>query len=54
MPEGPTTLADFNDPITTVDQLEAHAGTAPEKVRVKEIKALDSLCRQFIARTPSA
>ncbi|WP_209018035.1 pyridoxamine 5'-phosphate oxidase family protein [Roseibium aggregatum] len=52
MPEDPTTLSDFNDPITTVDQLEAHAGTAPEKVRVKEIKALDSLCRQFIARSP--
>ncbi|EAV42492.1 hypothetical protein SIAM614_28032 [Stappia aggregata IAM 12614] len=52
MPEDPTTLADFDDLITTVGQLEAHAGTAPEKVKVKEITALDDLCRQFIARSP--
>lgn len=52
MPPADTPLAQFSDTIDTVEALEAHAGTAPEKVRVKEITALDDLCRDFIARSP--
>lgn len=52
MPESGSPFSDFTDTIETIEQLEAHAGTAPEKVRVKEISALDDLCRDFIARAP--
>jgi len=52
MPADPSPFAAFTDVIENLEQLEAHAGTAPEKVRVKEITALDDLCRQFIARSP--
>jgi len=52
MPESGPYFSQFTDTIETAAQLEAHAGTAPEKVRVKEISALDDLCRDFIARSP--
>jgi PPOX class probable FMN-dependent enzyme len=52
MPADPSPFAAFTDVLETAEQLEAHAGTAPEKVRVKEIEELDDLCRQFIARSP--
>jgi len=42
----------FTDTIDTLAELEAHAGTAPEKVLVKEISELDDLCRDFISRSP--
>ncbi|MHA7775503.1 MSMEG_1061 family FMN-dependent PPOX-type flavoprotein [Roseibium sp. M-1] len=52
MPADPSPFAAFSDVIETAEELEAHAGTAPEKVRVKEITALDDLCRAFISRAP--
>lgn len=52
MQENSSPFSEFTDTIETVAELEAHAGTAPEKVLVKEISALDDLCRSFIARAP--
>lgn len=52
MSETNSPFTEFADTIETVAELEAHAGTAPEKVLVKEISALDDLCRAFIARAP--
>ncbi|CTQ56887.1 pyridoxamine 5'-phosphate oxidase, FMN-binding family [Roseibium album] len=42
----------FTGVIESVADLEEFAGVAPQKVVVKEIDALDDLCRDFIARSP--
>ena len=52
MDQDTSPFACFKDVIADKAGLEAHAGTAPEKVMVKEIHALDDLCRDFISRSP--
>lgn len=52
MSDNASPFAGYTGVIETVEQLEGFAGTAPEKVVVKEIQSLDDLCRDFISRSP--